>query len=365
MDIFVSGRSSLELLRRSRVDDRVAAVPTGLRRVRRTACPYERLGGIAVDRLSSLLLIDEARPLHLHAPDPGHRVRHRLVVSDVCSVEFPATAFLRLSSELLRPGSHGLAIDVPQLSLLQLARDRQRRMRNGSLESCAALVDLAEFASEMCGSYGRDPQDPLRGGCAYGLKPTWSLDDFSGFLSGCSHMRGVALALQAVRLAVEGTASPMESLLALLLSLPPELGGVGLEKPLANRPLDLGPSGRGVQHRQLRPDLHFPDLGLALEYDSGEWHDLAAQRREDVRRLQDYAALGIVACPVVFEDLRTPAAAEALLARLISSASRRMGKRLLRERLDLLGDPELRARRKILLRQLLPHGRRRQPECAI
>ncbi|WP_417119067.1 hypothetical protein [Olsenella phocaeensis] len=363
MDIFVSGGSSLELLRRSRIDNQVTVAPTGLRRVRRSACPYERLGDVAVDRLSGLLAINAAHPLRLHAPDPGHRVRHRLVASDMCSVEFPATAFLGLSSPLLKPGTHGFAIDVPQLSLLQLARDRQRRIRRGILEDFAALVDLTEFTNEMCGSYGRDPRDPLRGACTYGLRPLQRLEDFSGFLAGCSRMRGIALARQAAHLAVESAASPMESLLALLLSLPPELGGIGLEKPLVNQPLDLGPSGRGVQHRRLRPDLYFPGLELALEYDSGEWHDLAEQRREDVRRMQDYAALGIVACPIVFDDLRTPAAAETLLARVISSSSRHMGKRLARERLDLLGDPELRTRRRILLRRLLPRGRR-PPECA-
>ena len=155
----MSGGSSLELLRRSRIDNQVTVAPTGLRRVRRSACPYERLGDVAVDRLSVLLAINAAHPLRLHAPDPGHRVRHRLVASDMCSVEFPATAFLGLSSPLLKPGTHGFAIDVPQLSLLQLARDRQRRIRRGILEDFAALVDLTEFTNEMCGSYGRDPRD--------------------------------------------------------------------------------------------------------------------------------------------------------------------------------------------------------------
>lgn len=83
--------------------------------------------------------------------------------------------------------------------------------------------------------------------------------------------RGSKKATRALRYVLDGSASPMETLLVALLCLPSELGGYGLPLPRLNLVLDAGKvDSQGFRHRAC--DLSWLEYGLAVEYDSATFH---------------------------------------------------------------------------------------------
>lgn len=102
-------------------------------------------------------------------------------------------------------------------------------------------------------------------------------------------------ALRVVDLAFENSASPMETAVVLMLSLPVEYGGFGLPKPQLNRAIDVsGHRGILAERDEVTPDLLWEDANLALEYDSAGHHGQAGPARlaEDAVRSNILTALG-------------------------------------------------------------------------
>lgn len=72
----------------------------------------------------------------------------------------------------------------------------------------------------------------------------------------------------------------MESLLSMLLCLPPSLGGFGLPRPELNFPIETNEGGVAMR----RCDLCWPDQQFALEYDSDAFHSDASELHLDSSR---------------------------------------------------------------------------------
>lgn len=102
-------------------------------------------------------------------------------------------------------------------------------------------------------------------------------------------------ALHVAELAFENSASPMETAVVLMLTLPVEYGGFGLPRPELNKAIDVS-DHRGVlaERSEVTPDLLWEDAKLALEYDSAEHHGQAGPSRlaEDATRSNILTALG-------------------------------------------------------------------------
>lgn len=185
-----------------------------------------------------------------------------------------------LDARLLHELDRGVLVCAPTLALRQLA--------------CAlGLVDIALIAYELCGSYAlahdvddgfvRDlaPVSSAAGLC--GLVPLlpWSAQD--------RESRRVRTALNAV---VDGSASPMESRLALMLFLPRAFGGFGLPKARLNRPIPVHGKATFYTRRQtVVPDMCWPEGHLVLEYLGGH-HDDPGRAAQDSERDNALAAMG-------------------------------------------------------------------------
>ena len=93
---------------------------------------------------------------------------------------------------------------------------------------------------------------------------------------------------------VDGSASPMETALIMLLCLPGRLGGFGLPKPEVNRPLPLPDEARLASgHAHCVPDLLWPEQRVAVEYDGADYHSSEGQVTRDLRRRNILATLGL------------------------------------------------------------------------
>lgn len=270
----------------------------------------------------------------------------------------PPDAFLEVMGPWGRAGPR-IYVESPGLALVRMAQVLLPAVRNGQLVRSAALVRLMGLAMEFCGTYARDPLDPLGGPCSYGIEPLADADSLKRFLLGASGIRGLKLAREAAGYALDGSASPAETLLALAMSLPPRLGGAPLPGFAMNEPLELpGNAAALLHHRSMRPDFYWHDHRVALEY-NGKVHDSEDGHEEDHFRRQDYATCGIGVVEARSSDVRDAGALERLIKLVALELERRDGNGpSLRRRIDAsLQDPQARVARAQLIYELT-RGRR-------
>lgn len=98
---------------------------------------------------------------------------------------------------------------------------------------------------------------------------------------------------------MENAASPMETVLALLLCLPYRLGGYGIEKPQFNYRVDVPTHIRKLADRRYcECDLCWPGSNLAAEYDSARYHLDPERQESDARRRGTLVSLGFTVLTV-------------------------------------------------------------------
>lgn len=208
------------------------------------------------------------RPLHVLVPSPEERVRSKLVRSHVWSRPLPKGAIHRLTDEVL--------IASPRFCLQQIA-------------TCSGIVRIASAATELCGSYGRSPNMP-QGFCK--RAPLLAPDSLLASLSDYDEY-GAQRLRDALAYVVQGSRSPMETVVCLLFTLPIELGGCGMPKPQLNQRIEIPPSlQRALEKPYLVVDMVWPEWLVILEYDSYEFHSTRAQIDEGNPRNEGLRDLG-------------------------------------------------------------------------
>lgn len=150
------------------------------------------------------------------------------------------------------------------------------------LQAANQLDELALvfLGCEICGRYGFDDTGQV---VEHGrISDKTRIADFLG-----QHAttRGASKALRALEKVLEDSASPMETELALRLSLPCKLGGRGIATPKLNHTIPLGRLATMAYGRDsITPDLLWERPRLAMEYESDEFHTGADRITTDSRR---------------------------------------------------------------------------------
>lgn len=209
------------------------------------------------------------RPVHvLGETPPSHGLRHGLA-RHRCST--PASDD---SICLVAPGVYATR---PEVCLAQLSRGQE-----------AALV--VALAMEMCGTYARKAcQDRT----AYGLPPITSVSRLGDFVRDNPGRPGVNLIRRILPYVLDGSASPAETILHELISLPTCWGGAGLEAGASNYRVDIrGTSGLADQDEVVF-DLCWPRHGIVVEYDGRRYHDGFPNIEHDAARRNAVVALGM------------------------------------------------------------------------
>ncbi len=159
-------------------------------------------------------------------------------------------------------------------------------------EQTRRLASLAAVACELAGSYRL--QGPGRG-VAYGASPVMTTAGLRDFAATACQGPASGRARAIADLALDSSASPMETALALMLTMPVELGGFGIKKPLLNAVIDASSLDEGLRGRDsVTPDMLWPDEKVALEYDSSEFHAQkgASQAERDAARSNTLSLMG-------------------------------------------------------------------------
>lgn len=330
--------------------------------------------------------------VELIVPEAASRLRLKNAELHVWSERLPRGSFLRLAHDLL-VASPCFAL---QLVAASLPLVESRRLASAQAEWSArtpygvpplsvdptchdapadtpearahrrAFLETIKLVSGACGSYGMYPLvdngEPTANSSGYRRRaPLCSVEELRRHVEDARGLHGVGLLRQALPLVIPGSASPMETALAMLLFLPTWLGGYGIGagrpdlRPQRNfriaKPAYLGQRHPGGQSVRDLPDeccyfvdLAIPSVRLAIEYNGLPGHSDPAKRAKDEARRNDLIRLGWTVITVMSWQLSRTAETE----RLARSVAACMGCRL-RTRL-----PDFRLRQQDLRRIVLP-----------
>ena len=208
----------------------------------------------------------------------------------------PSRSFYKIAQDLY--------ISTPEATFLRLGKE-------------PGLIQLITVGYELCGSYGLSAQSSsgfLR------REPRSNPRLIERYLEKCEGIHGVKAAKRASSYLIKGSASPMESLLSMLLCLPPSLGGFGLPRPELNCPIETNEGSVAMR----RCDLCWPDQQFALEYDSGTFHSDASKLHLDSGRRSALEKAGVHVASVTKNQVFD----RGQLFNLATIASKRPGKPL-------------------------------------
>jgi very-short-patch-repair endonuclease len=190
----------------------------------------------------------------------------------ICSGSFPPGSFIRQAP--------GLIVSSPELTFLQMAAE-------------FSAIDLVALGFELCGAYRLDKDaEPERG--FRNDQPLTSARKLRAFIDRATGARGLKNARWVLRYLADGSASPMETIVTMLLTLPYRLGGYHLPVPRLNHPVAATiHNQQGLKKLRYYSDLYWPDRKLAVEYDSNAYHTRADLRTNDHIRRNILSTAGI------------------------------------------------------------------------
>jgi len=222
------------------------------------------------------------------------------------------------------------------------------------------LLKLIELGYELCGSYSLpvgksvnlNPVSKVDGSFSeaelkaaaqrqYNKASLTNIKELRNFAPRMKGAKGYKNAKRALQYIINGSASPMETILVMMLTLPHKLGGYGLPNPEMNKRIEIG---KAAKHRPDRAfykcDLIWEKAAVAVEYDSDMFHTGADRIAGDSMKRFDMSVLGIEPISLTIRQIQNAVEFD-VFAKLIAA---RLGKQLrFRSRQYLAAQRELRA----------------------
>lgn len=111
-----------------------------------------------------------------------------------------------------------------------------------NMAATSSLVELVKLGYELCGGYSLFPagsKDVNPSRSFIPREPLTTAAKLGAYVYAAGHSRSVRKARMALRYIVDGSASPKETELCMLLVMPRRMGGYGFEKPLISHSSDV------------------------------------------------------------------------------------------------------------------------------
>jgi len=230
-------------------------------------------------------------PLDIMANAPNGRRASQAIRPHLFRGTFPIGSFISVGN--------GLFVSSPELCFFQMASE-------------LPLIKLIELGFELCGSYSLPGTGAsgvnveISGKGFYDRPPLTTAKKLDSFIARMSGAHGRNLAIKALRYITDGAASPMETILVMLLSLPYKYGGYGLPMPeLNSHIIPLKSAKRSSSKSYYSCDLYWPELNLAAEYDSDQFHTGGDRIANDSKRRNALAAIGVVVITITNQQIRS------------------------------------------------------------
>ena len=211
--------------------------------------------------------IPEGRPIDVLTFDAAARRQSAQIRCRLWGTNVPKGAFFRIGD---------VCASSPEFVFLQMASE-------------LSLPQLIALGCELCGTYILLPKNRQHPGAIDDhpkrVAPLTNLEKIEAFLAEAEGGKGVRKARRAIRYVAEGSRSPMETMVYMLLCLPPMLGGYGLPKATLNAQIPLNEEARAIAMRSFAEgDICWPEQRLDIEF-HGEVHVGAQKMKEDVGRI--------------------------------------------------------------------------------
>ena len=240
------------------------------------------------------------RPIEVLIPPGAFRPR----VGFTCHVQTQP-----LPPHALVPLYNGIHVVSPELCLVQAFN---------KLSFCEAL----QVGMEFCGTYALRPE-----GVEDKASRDYRLVDASAFarhVDSWTGISGLPAARKGAQYLVNDSASPMETIVYLLLCLPRMYGGYNLGRPELNPEIKL-PFDLQLVLRQekVKPDLRWRKQKVVVEYDGG-YHDEGPQAVKDEVRKAVLESLGYTVYRFKKQHVYDPV----LFDRLALTLARKLGVRV-------------------------------------
>ena len=165
---------------------------------------------------------------------------------------------------------NGKAVASPELLFLELA-------------SKLSIHRLIFLGLELC---AHPPGEPA--------KSITTEQKLKKFLAKTHGHRGCHNAARAVKYVKDGSASIMESLAYMILTLPHALGGYGLNGAIFNHEILLKSNAERLKQNRFYTDLYYKEARLAVEYESFTYHNSPSEQGRDMLRSASLERQGIV-----------------------------------------------------------------------
>lgn len=293
-----------------------------------------------------------ARPIDVAVPKAADRLRAKFARNTIYGATLPSNAFVSIGD--------GISISSPEFLFVEMAT----RMPE------AAHVLLGY---ELCGAFSRDAEDPRFGDVTFDIAPATSVQKIGEVIDRCRSMTGNSVAREHLSYVADNAWSPMEAVLAVLLSMPVGQSAYGLGRVALNVRHQTSPELVALGCPESRvPDIELVDLPLGFNYD-GRWHlglqeiaaadgdadRCAAEEKvrkkyvDDLRRNRELAAMGKVVFPVCAEDMFDEGGLDAVVLEALDYLASR-GVEVSPEVRRSLKTPMLRSARQGLVWSLLP-----------
>ena len=239
-------------------------------------------------------------PLHVLVPSPVNRGRSKSVLPTVWREPLPKSSFRKVQADAY--------VSSPEFLFLQMAR-------------VLDLIPLVELGMELCGTYRRESTD---GQTTYDQPILTTPRRIARFLDEVGQAYGYRRARQALAYVVPNSASPLETIVYLLLCLPRRLGGYAFPTPKLNATIKLGKRGRQHTLRKSSvPDLYWKDAKIDLEC-HGKMHELEERRTEDSMRRKALERMDVEVVELTYDEVKDPKLFQATVKRLAKKLSLRL-----------------------------------------
>lgn len=211
-----------------------------------------------------------SQPVHILSPNGQASTRGSGLVSHTSKFKLPQGSVIY--------ASENVAVASPELCFTQMA-------------TLLPFPKLLELGFELCGSYGlkstREENMTQR-------FPLSSVEKLRSYIENAPGMNGTLVAKKALPHLVDGSASPMETIVVLLLCLPKKMGGYGFPLPILNPQRSMGELSRLTTVKDFyRCDMLWPDAGVSIEYDSKRHHTGERKHAHDKQRANALGVKGI------------------------------------------------------------------------
>lgn len=311
---------------------------------------------------------DKNAPVDIAVPTNESRVRFAGAHSTIYGSQrtLPSRSFLNVGD--------GTAISCPELLFVEMATELE-------------LPQLVMLGFELCGSFSRDPVDPLEGATTYNVKPATTVEKIKTFLDKAKWLRGAEQAMRAVGMVADNAWAPSEAVIAAAANLPFDECGYGMGPCVLNQRVVFADELAATTDKPSRvPDILFGDTRVGINYDGLVHLDLEsianagielgldpgsssmqkqldeavrqvrAKVVDDIHRNRELAAAGFLVVPVTKEDLDKPGGLDHVMLQVLFLIEQATGESTARER-NLIEVELLRARRQEVVWSLMPGDR--------